>query len=111
MQPTTTCPRRNRAGRYPFITPATFFESFTRLVALIQRAAFAAKSAPGERPQNFGMLSWHLLDDALCGPGPRITASPGYRQHPHLFQVNAVLRDDRLDSVHHHRRNGFGRDS
>src|SRR5438874_8562166 len=32
---------------------ATFFESFTKLVALIQRAAFAAKSAPGERPQNF----------------------------------------------------------
>jgi len=32
---------------------ATFFESFTKLVALIQRAAFAAKSAPEERPQNF----------------------------------------------------------
>ena len=41
----------------------------------------------------------------------RASASPGYRQHPHLSQVNAVLIDDRLDSVHHHRRNGFGRDS
>jgi hypothetical protein len=64
-------------------------------------------------------ISLHNARDLLLDERPsdnpaaisRASASPGYRQHPHLFQVNAALIDDRLDSVHHHRRNGFGRDS
>src|SRR5438552_14328697 len=51
MQPTTTCPRSNRAGRYPFITPATFLESLnghpaTRQPSIERRRARALPPTP-----------------------------------------------------------------
>jgi hypothetical protein len=36
---------------------------------------------------------------------PRIMARSSATANTHLFQANVVLIDDRLDYVHHHRRN------
>src|SRR5438046_69628 len=91
MQPTITCPRSNRAGRYLFITPASSWRVSTAI-----RQTGSHKSSVGDTcqaPVNFLVQT----DEAILAP--------------HVLQVDAVLIDDRLDSVHHRRRNGFSVDS
>ena len=68
MQPTTTCPRSNRVGRYPFITPrpSSRVSPNSSLSSKEQHLQHNQHQESGHKISE--TLSWHLLDDALLRP-------------------------------------------
>src|SRR5438552_3018179 len=68
MQPTTTCPRSNRVGRYPFITPrpSSRVSPNSSLSSKEQHLQQNQHQESGHKISE--TLSWHLLDDALLRP-------------------------------------------